>query len=191
MDPVELVQATMDSWAQRVRAVKPEQWTLATPCEAWDVRALVNHVVGEDRWAPPLLAGRTIADVGDRFDGDLLGVDPQAAHEEAVVEARAAWSEPGAGVRTVHLSYGDERAGEYAMQLAADHLVHGWDVAAATGQDRTLPGDQVDPVAEWFAERESLYRSAGMIAEPTPLAGGATAQDRLLAAFGRDPGWSA
>ena len=48
----------------------------ATPCTEWDVRALVNHVLGEIRWAVPLFAGSTIAEVGDRFDGDLLGDDP-------------------------------------------------------------------------------------------------------------------
>ena len=48
-----------------------------TPCTDWDVRDLVNHVVGEDALDRAADAtARTIADVGDRFDGDLLGDDP-------------------------------------------------------------------------------------------------------------------
>ncbi len=190
MQPVELLRETMDGWGERVRAVKPDQWALRTPCPVWDVRALVNHVVVEDRWTTPLLAGMTIAEVGDRLEGDLLGDDPYATDEDTLAEARAAWSAPGAGGRTVHLSYGDERAGEYALQLAADHLLHGWDVAVSTGQDRRLPPAQVEAVADWFVEREAVYRAAGLIAEPVPLADGASAQDLLLAMFGRDTRWS-
>jgi len=40
----------------------------------------VNHLAGEDLWAPPLLAGSTIAEVGDRFEGDVLGAEPLAGN---------------------------------------------------------------------------------------------------------------
>ena len=66
----------------------------------------------------------------------------------------------------VHLSYGDEDVAEYVRQLAADHLIHAWDVAAATGGDTSLDPDVVDDVATWFAEREQLYRGAGIIGSP-------------------------
>lgn len=55
--------------------------------------SLVNHVVAKDRWTPPLLAGRTIADVGDRLDGDLLGADPDGAARAAAGEATAGVAE--------------------------------------------------------------------------------------------------
>ena len=89
----------------------------------------------------------TIAEVGDRFDGDLLGDDPLAAGREAAAEATAAVDELLAGIDKVHLSYGDEDPGEYVRQLCADHLIHGWDLAAATGQDRTLDAELVAEVA--------------------------------------------
>src|SRR6516164_5416342 len=63
----------------RVRQIGDHQWQAATPDEDWSVRDLVNHVAGEDQWAPPLLAGSTIAEVGDRFEGDVLGSVPKAA----------------------------------------------------------------------------------------------------------------
>ena len=105
----------------------------------------------------------TIAEVGDRFDGDLLGDDPQAVGHDAATDASAAIDELLAGVDTVHLSYGDEDPAEYVRQLCADHLIHGWDLAAATGQDRTLDPELVDEVATWFADREELYRAAAVV----------------------------
>src|SRR6266567_8861546 len=62
----------------RVRQIGDHQWQAATPDEDWAVRDLVNHVAGEDLWAPPLLGGSTIAEIGGRFDGDVLGADPMA-----------------------------------------------------------------------------------------------------------------
>ena len=56
-------------FADQLAPVRDEQWTNATPCTDWDVRALVNHVTGELAWVQPLVAGQTIAEVGDRFDG--------------------------------------------------------------------------------------------------------------------------
>lgn len=55
----------------RLQLVGTHDWDRPTPCAEWDVRALVGHVVAEDLWTPPLLAGRTIAEIGDRFDGDV------------------------------------------------------------------------------------------------------------------------
>ena len=65
-------------------------------CPAGTCAELVHHVVEEERWAPPLLAGQTIEQVGDRFAGDLLGADPVAAGAAAAAEAEAAVAEPGA-----------------------------------------------------------------------------------------------
>jgi hypothetical protein len=89
----------------------------------------------------------------------------------------------------VHLSYGDEDPAEYVHQLSADHLIHGWDLAAATGQDRTLDPELVAEVATWFADREELYRHAGILGPR--LEGGGDPQSDLLAAAGRAADWSA
>ncbi len=189
MDVITLHRRTVESWQRTVDGVGTEQWNLPTPCTEWDVRALVNHVVGEDRWTRPLLEGMTIAEVGDRFDGDLLGDDPPGAGRQAAADSTAAVDELLAGIDKVHLSYGDEDPGEYVRQLCADHLIHGWDLAAATGQDRTLDAELVAEVAAWFAEREELYRSAQIVG-PRPEGGGDPQSD-LLVASGRSPDWSA
>jgi uncharacterized protein (TIGR03086 family) len=190
MDLVELHRRSLAEFTDRVRQVGAEQWSAATPCTDWDVRALVNHVVGEDRWTAPMFAGATIAEVGNRFDGDLLGADPAGSTTEATKEAEAAVAEPGALDRTVHLSFGDTPAEEYVCQLFADHLVHAWDLAVAIGADPRLDAEAVRECAAWFAEREDLYRRAGAIGPAVAVPETAGPQERLLAAFGRDPAWS-
>ena len=187
MDLNTLYHRTVECWATRVNAVAEDQWDAPTPCSAWTVRDLVNHVVGEDRWTVPLMEGQSIEQVGARFDGDLLGADPIASGLEAAKEAVSVVAErlPGAG--TVHLSYGDEEPGEYVRQLAADHLVHSWDLAAAIGGDTRLDPHLVAEVAAWFADREDLYRAAGLVG-PRGAATGDPQAD-LLAAFGRQPHW--
>ncbi len=182
-----LYQGAVESWEARVMAVPEDRWDAPTPCTDWTVRDLVNHVVGEDRWTSPLVHGSTLADVGDAFEGDLLGDDPVGHALDAAVEAMRAVAETLPSGRKVHLSYGDEDITEYASQLAADHLVHAWDVAVATGGDTHLHPDLVDGVRAWFAEREDLYRSAGAIGPRQSTTGDAQAQ--LLAAFGRSPDW--
>jgi uncharacterized protein (TIGR03086 family) len=187
MDLATLHRRTVEAWQRRLDAVGPEQWGRPTPCAEWDVRAIANHVVGEQRWTRPLLQGMTIADVGGRFDGDLLGDDPQRTGGDAAAEAVAAVDELLDGIEKVHLSYGDEDASEFVHQLCADHLIHAWDLAMATGQDPRLEPELVADVAAWFADREELYRSAGVTGPRA--AGGGDPQCDLLAAFGRSPEW--
>ena len=85
--------------------------------------------------------------------------------------------------RKVHLSYGDEDAEEYVRQLIADHLIHGWDLSAALGADTRLDPGVVDEVAIWFADREEMYRSAGVVGPREEATG--DPQSDLLAASGR------
>lgn len=188
MDLETLYRRTVQSWTERVQTVGPGQWGAATPCTDWDVRALVNHVVGEDLWTEPMMRGATIKEVGDRFDGDLLGADPQESALDAAAVATRAVADTLPSHGTVHLSYGDEKMDEYVWQLAADHLIHGWDLAAATGGNTRLDPELVAEVAGWFAEREEMYRAGGAIGPRA--AGGGDAQSELLAAFGRDAAWT-
>jgi uncharacterized protein (TIGR03086 family) len=182
---VQLHRRSCEGFGDLVRRVGPDRWTAATPCSDWNVHALVNHLVNENLWTPPLMAGKTIAEVGDAFDGDLLGADPVAAYDTAARAATEAVAADGALDRIVHLSFGDVQAAEYVGQLFVDHLVHTWDLARALGEDDLLDPELVAVAVEWFGPREELYRSAGMIAARPDLPAGAGDQDRLLAAFGR------
>ena len=187
MDLNTLYHRTVEAWADRVNAVGPDQWDRPTPCRDWTVSDLTNHVVGEDLWTAPLVNGSTIADVGDRFDGDLVGDDPVRAALDAAMEATTVVAQRLPEGGTVQLSYGEEQLTEYVYQLATDHLVHAWDLARAVGVDATLDAECVATVRAWFGDREDTYRSGGAIGPRVPLPDGASAQDDLLARFGRTP----
>jgi uncharacterized protein (TIGR03086 family) len=185
MDTPAMFRRAVAEFDARVRQIGAQQWQAPTPDEGWSVRDLVNHVVGEDLWAPPLLSGSTIAEVGDRFDGDVLGAEPQAAWTSASAAAVQAVEADGAMDRIVHLSFGDFPGREYTLQLFADHLIHAWDLARAIGADEHLDEELVASCAAWFEPMEEAYRGAGAIGARPLVPGQADPQTLLLACFGR------
>jgi uncharacterized protein (TIGR03086 family) len=189
MDVITLFERSLRRWTSLVSGLDHEQWSLPTPCTEWTVRELVNHVVAEERWAAPLLERRTIAEVGSRFDGDLLGADPIGSASQAAAAARQAVAEQVPAGGQVHLSYGDEYVDEYIRQLALDHLVHAWDLAAATSRDAALDADLLAEAETWLSANAEMLLASGLFGQPQPATG-----DRLgnlLAATGRRIDWSA
>ncbi|QTE30367.1 TIGR03086 family metal-binding protein [Pengzhenrongella sicca] len=159
-------------------------WDDPTPCTDWSVRQLVNHLTAEHLWAPELLAGRTIADVGTAFDGDVLGDDPVAAWRRAIGASIDAFATQGVLGRTVELSSGERAAHEYLDELVTDLAIHGWDLATALHLDETIDPLTVDRLLiEWSDRAAELGHP--LFAEPLPSAPSDDPQTRLLAIFGR------
>lgn len=186
VDLVELFERAVTRFGGQV-AVIGDRWTAATPATEWDVRALVNHVLSEDLWAPPLLSGATLVEVGDRFEGDQLGNDPEAAWTAAAAPAVAAVTEPGALDRTVHVSFGDISAREYVSQLVCDHVIHGWDLARAIGAVELIDDELVDFAYDYLAPQVEGWRSAGAFGPEVEVPAGAGRQAELLGLTGRNP----
>jgi uncharacterized protein (TIGR03086 family) len=170
-----------------VGRVGDDQWDAATPCADWDVRALVNHLVYEQRWVTPLLAGATVAEVGDRYDGDLLGDDPVGAWRDAAADARAAVMTDDVLGRTVHLSFGDVAGEFYLDQLTCDLIVHGWDLARGIGADEGIDPELADWCYAWSAPQEAFMKGSGLFGEHVEPPTDADVQTRLLNLFGRRP----
>jgi len=172
-------------FGELVDAVGDDQWRNRTPCTEWDVRALVSHVHGETMWVPELFAGKTIDEVGDRFDGDLLGDDAPAAWATAERDAVQAICGPGAMERTVHLSAGDASGRQYAEELFLDLVIHGWDLAKGIDVDDTLDPEWVRLLYDDLAPREREIRAWGVFGDTVVPPDGADLQTRLLALTGR------
>lgn len=188
---VELLAAHRAALAVFDRAVHriAGDWAAPTPCEDWTVRDLLNHLVAEQLWVPHLLRGETLAQVGTRYDGDMLGEKPVAAWESAAPAARAAWTEPSATTRRVHVSYGTVDAPEYGWQMTMDLAVHGWDLASALGVPAEIPEDLATQLYVEFEDQVQRWSGTGLFARPVAVGAHATPADRLVALFGRDPGW--
>ena len=188
MDPVTLHRRSLARCRELVTGVRDDQWTASTPCADWDVRALVNHLTAEHAWAPPLLAGQTIEEVGDRYEGDLLGDDPARAHDEAAQAALEAVEALDDLERTVHLSFGDVPAAFYLQQRWVDLLVHGWDLAIATGQDATMDPEMAQEAYDLVHPMiTDEVRASGIFGPEVPVAADADIQTRLLGFLGRRP----
>src|SRR4051812_17647426 len=183
-DVRELFDRAQGHFGELVHQVKDDQWGNDTPCTDWDVRALVNHLVYEARWAVPLLEGQTIEQVGDRFEGDLLGDDPAATYDKALAEASAAVGAVDLQ-RTVHLSFGDLPAADYLPQLTGDFVVHGWDLARGIGADDRMDPDMVAFVYAAAEPMADMLAASGMFGERVPVPDDADQQTKLLALFGR------
>lgn len=187
MDTVEAFRRAKDGFARAVDATGPTQWGEPTPCTDWDVRALVNHVTGEMLWVPPLMDGSTVADVGSRFDGDILGDDPVATWKEASTDALASFSAPGAMQATAHLSFGDFSGNDYCWQLIGDLVVHSWDLARAVAADAGIPADLAQAVYDFMAPMLASFGPNDYFDTKVDVPDDAPIQERLIALTGRRP----
>ncbi|MGZ8733797.1 MAG: TIGR03086 family metal-binding protein [Acidimicrobiia bacterium] len=157
-----------------VAGVGDDQWSLPTPCAEWNVRELVNHIVAGNFWAAELGAGKTIPEVGDRLDGDVLGDDPLAAYDASAAAASAVFSAPGAMEAPCAVSYGPVPGEIYAGHRFIDVLIHGWDVAAATGQDTRIDPELVEVCWVVVEPQAEILVGSGVFAadvEAPPAAG--------------------
>lgn len=183
---VELFIDSIRRFADRVDGIGDGQWAASTPCTDWDVRALVNHVGNEQLWAPHLVRGETIAEVGDRYDGDVLGDDPAATFRSAVQGSVEAFG--GADLAaTVHLSFGDVPCRVYLLQMLTDSEVHGWDLAKGVGDNATLDPAAVAVILPAMEAQRDLIRASGVFGPEVAVDDDADDATRLLALLGREP----
>ena len=184
-DIAELHARALDATGRIVDGVAPDRWHAATPCADWDARGLVNHLVAGNFWAAELAAGGTIKGVGDRLDGDLLGPDPVGSYAASAKAAAAAFRRPGALDAPCAVSYGPVPGSVYAGHRLIDVFIHGWDLAAATGQDTVLDVALMGACRQVLEPHIELFRAAGAFAGPLPVPPRASSQARFLAMLGR------
>jgi uncharacterized protein (TIGR03086 family) len=182
---VELLTGILDKTGGVIAAVGVDQGDLPTPCEEYDVTALVNHIVG---WIRVFDAGSN----GRAFEGDpavfRCGADPEAEFRSAAAGVVAGWKTHGLD-RQVRIVSG-ELPGEMVFNMTLmEYLAHGWDLATATGQRSPYSDEEA---TETLTRAEGTlppeYRGDGMpFGPPVPISTHAPAIDRFAAFMGRQP----
>ncbi|MFI5046723.1 MAG: TIGR03086 family metal-binding protein [Acidimicrobiia bacterium] len=186
IDLPEVHARALDATRRLVAGVASDQWATTSIDEEWTVRELVNHVVTGNYWAFELGGGKTIEEVGDALDGDVLGSDPLRAYDDSSLVAAAVFREPDAMERPCAVSYGPIPGSVYCGHRFLDVLVHGWDIAKSTGQDTALDTELV--AALWAVVEPQLegLSASGAFGTVLSVPDDADLQTKLLAVLGRE-----
>ncbi len=169
-----------------VDAISGDDWHKSTPCTEWDLTALLKHMVYELLWAPDLFAGKTIAEVGDKYETNVLGDNPIGAWQDAADKVNMALVDVDPE-RTVHLSAGDVTADAYMRELALDMLVHGWDVSKSITCPYEASDELVKTARDYFEPRMKDYQASGSTAAEVIVGNDVSPLDHLIALTGRKP----
>jgi uncharacterized protein (TIGR03086 family) len=160
-----------------------------TPCADWDVRALLNHVVGTLYLGAALLADTapTVAmGPGELPVIDVLDGDPLKAYR-AGVEVLLAAADVGALDRAHTTPLGDMPGAVLGGFTTLDIAVHGWDLARATGQAPAVGDALAETVLAFARQTLTAETRAPRIAPEIAVGIDATATDRLVGFLGRQP----
>jgi uncharacterized protein (TIGR03086 family) len=168
-----------------LRGIATEQLDAPTPCRDFTVRALISHLL---QWGPMLVAaghkqigGPASEEVGD---GWLLSLEAQTA------DLVAAWSRPEAWQGSSPMGGPSMPAPTVGGLVLGELVVHGWDLARATGQSVSWPDDVVTRAYAAAEETAEQGRAMGMYGPAIALPAESSTMDRLLGVTGRDPQWT-
>ncbi len=189
-DVLGLVGWALDQTGAIIAAISPGQAGLATPCPAWDVRALVRHVVGQDLRNFLVSARGETADW--RLPADELGEDWSAEFRAAAAQLMDAWQATDLDRQVPRPGGGQAPLRGRADQQIAELAMHGWDLARATGQQADLDPALARHALSWSQQmlRPEFRGPDKAFGPEVAVPGDAPAYQRLAGWFGRDPEWT-
>ena len=176
-----------DEFARRLRLVGPDDWWRPTPCSEWEVRALVNHVVGGCVRHQMLLHGAQAHEVEATRVIDHLGADPMTAFAAAAGAVVSRFCEDGALERNVHHAAGDRTGRELLSMRVLDSAIHSWDLARAIGAEETLDDEVITFLLAYTAGLDLRPGQRAFAPADADAPRDASSQDQLLHRLGRHP----
>lgn len=169
--------------------VTADQYDQPTPCASWDVRRLVNHLIGGTHWFAITTNAGASPEVDETEDTDHAAGDVLTAYDDGAAGALAAFGADGALERTITLPFGQFPGAAFMGLATVDHFTHAWDLARATGQSTDLNPAMAEQL---LAASQSMiapeFRGPDGVAPFGPeqtAASTANAADRLAAFLGR------
>ena len=169
---------TASEWTLSKVVRAGNQLDAPTPCDDWDVQTLLNHMVETQQYFVQSARGEDASPPSPEPPDGLIGDDAASAYErgrEATIET---FSEDGV----------IERTGPTLAIYFSDTLLHGWDVAKATGQDTTMPAGLAQAAYDVMHGAFTDDQRKGVFKPEIEVDDDASPQDKLLAFTGRPPG---
>ncbi|MGA6165614.1 TIGR03086 family metal-binding protein [Amycolatopsis magusensis] len=186
----ELLPRAADRFTGIVRAIEPADFGAPTPCADYDVRALLRHLL---YWGPFLLAAARRTEAPAPGGGEValdLGEDWAARLDRQAADLTEALLRPGA--RDGMTDFGGKPLPAsmlYAM-VYDEFVIHGWDLATATGRPFDLETEIATDLYELLAPTADMAREMKVYGPEVPVPASAPILDRLLGLTGRDPSWT-
>jgi len=146
-----------------------------TPCDQWNVRVLLSHMIQTQQFFSGSAQGKQVPLSPD--PPDLVGDDPVGNFEHAREDVIDVFSQPGV----------IEKTGPSLSIAFSDMLIHGWDIARATGQDDRMPDGLAQAAYDAIHGRFTDEQRKGVFKPEVDTDASASAQEKLLAYTGRDP----
>jgi uncharacterized protein (TIGR03086 family) len=176
--------------ARVVAAVRDDQLTDPTPCAGTSVAAMLDHLAGLTV-AFRLAAEKSLPGGSPSADAEHLPADWRARIPQQLDGLVAAWQQPSAWEGQTEVAGVRMPAPAIAVVALNEVLVHGWDLAAATGQEYRADPASAQACLEFavgFAMgapdvRDQIYGPVVPVPDDAPVF------DRLLGQTGRDPAW--
>lgn len=179
-----------DEVARVVAAIRDDQLTAPTPCPALSVAGLLDHALGFTV-AFRMAARKETLDRAPQAAAEALAADWRTRLPAQLDELAAAWREPSAWEGTAEVAGVTLPGSAMARVALTEVVVHGWDLAVASGQPYRV--DDGDAQTCLVFQREfaaGVPRGGGLFGPEVPVADDAPVLDRLLGFTGRDPAWS-
>lgn len=185
------MKAAAEAAARVVDGVRADQLGAPTPCTEWDVRQLLNHLI---LWTSHSLERRAHSEsvAPELMDKDFAASASFAAEYRAQLErALAAWSDPAVWERSLNVMGTPTPAPDVAAMMIMELVLHGWDLAAATGQEFSVAEPGASAALAAVEANAELFRKYNGFAGPVQVPADASGLLKTLALSGRDPDWRA
>jgi uncharacterized protein (TIGR03086 family) len=163
-------------WAVSTAEGASQNLNAGTPCDGWDVRTLMNHMLDTQRYFLGQARGEDVAPPAPNPPSIVSG-DPVADFQRARDETLRTFEDPEVL----------EKMGPMLGIAFSDQLLHAWDLAKATGQDTTMPEGLAEAAYKTIFGRFTDDQRAGVFKPEVQVPPEASSQDRLLGYTGRDP----
>jgi uncharacterized protein (TIGR03086 family) len=192
MSEIQLITRVAGHLVRIIDNIEPHQLDARTPCAQWDVRKVVNHLLF---WGPSEegAARKELVPPPAEDEADVDLTEGDWAHSLAanIDRIAAAWSEPSAWDGVTHLGGPREMpASLIGGMIVGELVVHGWDLARATGQIPEWDDDLLRYVHDEIAKTSEQAREVGLYGPEVAVPISASILDRVVGLTGRDPAWT-